>query len=210
MNKLDIYIRKNIGVELNEGSFDRVKKSMVISFSKTKGFIDLIKKYFYFKKKFKNIPLDKPKNCLKIGIVGMPYIFIDENSNYFIEKKLANMNIEVSKFPNETFLFLSRPLKEKYYLGKIKKYCKYSLGSNVISSIEKAKILINKGYDGIIHIKSFGCTPEIGGMKILEKLCNDENMPLMFLNFDIDTSKVEIKTRLEAFYDMLIMNRKKR
>lgn len=207
MDKLDIYIRKNIGFEINKGSFDRVKKSMLVNFSKTKGFVDLVKKYFYFKKKFKSIPLDKPKNCLKIGIVGELYTSMEPHSSYFIERELANMNIEVSRFTNVTFLLVIKRFKEKYYLRKIKKYCKYPIGADAMDNIARAKILINKGYDGIIHIKPFGCTPEVGGMKILENLCKDENIPLMFLTFDTNTSELGIKTRLEAFYDMLVMRR---
>lgn len=207
MDKTDMYIRKNIGFEINKGSFDRVKKSMLVKFSKTKGIIDLIKKYYYYNKKFKNISLDKPKNCLKIGVVGELYTSMEPHSNYFLEKELASMNIEVTRFTNVTFLLVTKRFTEKYYLRKIKKYCKYSLGSDAMDNIARAKILIKKGYDGIIHIKPFGCTPEIGGMKILENLCNNENIPLMFLTFDTNTSELGIKTRLEAFYDMLVMRR---
>lgn len=207
MDKTDIYIRKNIGFEIHKGSFDRIKNSMLTKFSKTKGFIDLIKNYLYYKKRFINIPLDKPKNCIKIGIVGELYTSMQPHSTYFLERELANMNVEITRFTNVTFLLITKRFKEKYYLRKIKKYCKYTLGSDAMENIARAKILIDKGYDGIIHIKPFGCTPEIGGMKILENLCNDENMPLMFLTFDTNTSELGIKTRLEAFYDMLNMRR---
>ena len=81
------------------------------------------------------------------------------------------------------------------------------MGSDAMENISRAKILIDKGYDGIIHIKPFGCTPEIGAMKVLEKLCTNEKIPLMFLTFDTSTSELGIKTRLEAFNDMLIMRR---
>ena len=44
-------------------------------------------------------------------------------------------------------------------------------------------------------------------MKILQNLCNDEKVPIMFLTFDTNTSETGIKTRLEAFYDMIQMRR---
>ena len=81
------------------------------------------------------------------------------------------------------------------------------MGSDAMENISRAKILIDKEYDGIIHIKPFGCTPEIGAMKVLEKLCTNEKITLMFLTFDTNTSELGIKTRLEAFNDMLIMRR---
>lgn len=207
MDRLDMYIRKNIGFEINRGSFDRIKKSMLNEFSKTTGFINLFIKYRKYKKKFKNISLDKPKNCIKIGVVGELYTSMEQYSSYFIERELANMNIEVTRFTNVTYLLVTKRFKEKKYLRKIKKYCKYTIGADGMDNIARAKILIDKGYDGIIHIKPFGCTPEIGAMKILQNLCNEKNVPIMFLTFDCQTSEEGIKTRLEAFYDMILMRR---
>lgn len=207
MDKLDMFIRKNIGFEINKGNFDRVHKSMLNDFARTSGFFDLFRKYKRYKKRFKNITLDKPKNCIKIGIVGELYTSMEQYSSYYIEKELANMNIEVTRFTNVTYLLLTKRFKEKRYLRKIKKYCKYTIGADGMDNVARAKILIDKGYDGIIHIKPFGCTPEIGAMKILQNLCNDENIPIMFLTFDSQTSEIGIKTRLEAFYDMIVMRR---
>lgn len=207
MDKIDMYIRRNIGFEINKGNFDRTHKAMLNNFAKTKGPFDLIRKYRRFKRKFKDIALDKPKNCIKIGVVGELYTSMEQYSSYFIEKELANMNIEVTRFTNVTYLLLTKKYHEKRYLRKIKKYCKYTIGADGMDNVARAKILIDKGYDGIIHIKPFGCTPEIGAMKILQNLCNDENVPIMFLTFDSNTSEVGIKTRLEAFYDMILMRR---
>lgn len=180
---------------------------MLNSFYKSNNIFTLIKNYYKYKRKFKNIKLDKPKNCIKVGIIGELYTSMEENANYFIEKELSNMNIEVTRYTNVTFLLVTKRFKEKYYLWKARKYCKYSMGSDAMENISRAKILIDKGYDGIIHIKPFGCTPEIGAMKVLEKLCTNEKIPLMFLTFDTNTSELGIKTRLEAFNDMLIMRR---
>ena len=207
MDKIDMYIRKNIGFEIKKGSFERIKKGMLNSFYKSNNIFTLIKNYYKYKRKFKNIKLDKPKNCIKVGIIGELYTSMEENANYFIEKELSNMNIEVTRYTNVTFLLVTKRFKEKYYLWKARKYCKYSMGSDAMENISRAKILIDKGYDGIIHIKPFGCTPEIGAMKVLEKLCTNEKIPLMFLTFDTNTSELGIKTRLEAFNDMLIMRK---
>ena len=207
MDKLDMFIRKNIGFEINRGSFDRVQKSMLNEFSKTTGFYNLIKKYKKYKNKFKNILIDKPKKCIKIGIVGELYTSMEQYSSYYIERELANMNIEVTRFTNATYLLITKRFYEKRYLRKIKKYCRFPIGADGMDNVARTKILIDKGYDGIIHIKPFGCTPEIGAMKILQNLCNDEGVPIMFLTFDSQTSEIGIKTRLEAFYDMILMRR---
>ena len=72
-----------------------------------------------------------------------------------------------------------------------------------MDNVYRAKYLIEEGYDGIIHIKPFGCTPEVGAIPIIRKVCSDYQMPVLFFSFDSETSDTGIKTRLEAFYDML-------
>lgn len=94
-------------------------------------------------------------------------------------------------------------------LKKVKKYCKYKLGADGLDNIYRTMQLINKKYDGIIHTKPFGCTPEVTAIPIIQKIANENNMPIIFLSFDTETSDEGIKTRLEAFYDLLKIRRDK-
>lgn len=207
MDSLDVFIRKNIGFEINDGSFDRVYNSMKNDLLHVKGFYNLNKIYRYYKKKFRNIKIDKPNNSIKIGIVGELYTSMEPFSNYFLEKELAKMNIEITRYTNVTFLIFTKRFSEKKYLKIAEDYCKYNIGADGLDNVARTKMLIDRGYDGIIHIKPFGCTPEIGAMKIIQNVCNDNNIPIMFLTFDGQNSELGIKTRLEAFYDMLKMRR---
>ena len=74
-------------------------------------------------------------------------------------------------------------------------------------SVAKAKMLAEKGFDGLIHIKPFGCMPEVNAMPILQKISKDYKIPILYFSFDSQTSETGVKTRLEAFYDMLIMKK---
>ena len=85
---------------------------------------------------------------------------------------------------------------------------KYKMGADASSNVYWTKYLAENKYDGIIHIKSSFCTPEIGVMPILDKVANDYNIPIIYFSFDANTSEVGIKTRIEAFYDMIEMRRK--
>ena len=82
------------------------------------------------------------------------------------------------------------------------------MGADAADNIARAKYLCQNNYDGIIHIKSSFCTPEIGAMPIINKVCHDYNVPVIFFSFDANTSETGIKTRLEAFYDMIEMRKK--
>ncbi len=60
-----------------------------------------------------------------------------------------------------------------------------------------------RGFDGIIHAKSAGCTPEIDCVPVLQSISEDFRVPILYLTYDSQTSDTGLDTRLEAFYDML-------
>ena len=65
-----------------------------------------------------------------------------------------------------------------------------------------------RGFDGLIHVKSAGCTPEIDVMPVLQNISADYKIPVLYLTYDAQTSDVGLMTRLEAFYDMIDMRKK--
>ena len=203
MDNIDEYIRHNIGFEVEKNSFINLKKEMLDSFSKTRNYYHLIKLYKEYKKKFKKLKVNKPGKPLRIGIIGELYTNMEPFSNYFLEKELASMNIEIKRFTNLSYLLYKKRKERKKNLKYIKEYCKYTIGADGMDNIYRTKWLIANGYDGIIHIKPFGCTPEIGAIPIINKVCGDYKMPIIYFSFDSETSDTGIKTRLEAFYDML-------
>lgn len=209
MDKIDDYIRKNIGFEQEKGSFIRLKKEMLDKFIKTKGFIHLYFNYKKYKKKFFKIPLKKVERRFKVGIIGELYTIMEPTANYELEYMLAKYQIEVKRYTNATYLLLEKPKQVKKYLKQVTKYSKNRLGADALDNIGRMVELCHLNYDGVIHIKSSFCTPEIGVMPILRKISKDYDMPILFFSFDSNTSKVGIETRIEAFYDMIEMRRKK-
>lgn len=210
MDNIDDYIRKNIGFEVIEGSFEILKKEILTKFTGCRSFTKLTYYYFKYKRKFRKLKINKPSDCLKVGVIGELYTSMESFSSYFIERELANMNIEVKRFTNATYLVIKKRFKTKKMLRRVKKYLKYPIGADGLDNVYRAKKLIDEDYDGLIHIKPFGCTPEIGAIPIIKNVCNDEKMPIIFFSFDSQTSEEGIKTRLEAFYDMLKMKKEKR
>ncbi len=203
MDKIDVFIRANVGFEIKKNSFEQLQKKMLLEFSKTTNPITLYLKYRKYKKLFYNLPIHKPLNCLKVGVIGELYTSMEPFASYFLEKQLAEFNIEVKRFTNVTYLLITKKLQTKKLLKSIKKYCKYTIGADGMDNVARAKKLALEGFDGIIHIKPFGCTPEIGAMPILQRLSNDYKIPMIFFSFDNQTSIEGMKTRLEAFYDMI-------
>ena len=206
MDNIDDYIRKNIGFEIKKNSFINLKKKMLKSFSKVKGYFNLKSTYNYYLKKFKEIEVNKPKKPFKIAVIGELYTLMEPFANYYLEEELASKGIEVTRFTNVDYLLFKKSKVMKKELKKSKDI-KYSMGADASDNICRTRYLCENNYDGIIHIKSAFCTPEIAAMPIINKICSENKVPIIFFSFDANTSEVGIKTRLEAFYDMLEMRR---
>ncbi len=207
MDKIDKIIRKNIGFEKKKKQHITLKKEMLKKFKSTNSILKLILYYWKYKHLFKKIPIDKPKDCLKVGIIGELYTAMEPFSSYFLEKELANMNIEIKRYTNLSYLLWQKIWLKKHMLRTTKKYCKYTLGADGLDNVYRTIKLINKKYDGIIHTKPFGCTPEVGAIPIIQKICQENNMPILFFSYDVENSNEGMKTRLEAFHDLLKVRR---
>lgn len=206
MDKIDDYIRENIGFEIVKGSFESLKEEMLIKFGKVKNYHELKILYRNYLNRFKMIKVYKPDDRLRVGIIGELYTVMEPFSNYYIEKELAKNNIEVKRFTNVDYLFLRKKKRMKKYL-KNNPYVKYSMGADASDNVANCEYLCENGYDGIIHIKSSFCTPEIGVMQIISKVAERYDVPVLFFSFDAQSSETGFKTRLEAFYDMLEMRK---
>ena len=208
MDKLSKYLRENSGFENKKNSFINTEKCLLNDLkNKRHNPFSLIKIYFQYKKRYTSLPINKPKNCLKIGLVGELYSIMEPYSSSNIERKLASLGIEVHRFTTLTYLLFQKKFNIKRLLKKGKSYLKYHLGADATESVVLSLELAKKDYDGIVHIKSFGCTPELNAMTILEKISNDYDFPIIYFSFDSQNSDVAIDTRIEAFYDMLVQKK---
>lgn len=209
MDEIDKIIRKNIGFEIEKNAHQTLQKEMFNDFNKTSSITKLTILYKKYKKRFKKIKTNKPKDCLKAGIIGELYTSMEPYSNYDLEKELAKEHIEIKRFTNLSYLLWQKPLLRRRLKKKAKKYCKYKLGADGLDNVYRSIYLGKKKYDGIIHIKPFGCTPEITAIPIIQKVCNDYEIPIIFFSYDSETGSEGINTRLEAFKDLITIRRNK-
>lgn len=213
VKKIDIieaYIRENVGFEEVEGSFERLHKEFLDELKGVDSFSELRQVYQKYHNQFQKIKINKPKDCLKVGLIGELYTLMEPFSNFFIEKELAKNRIQVSRFITVTFLLFQKRRMRKEILRSAKKYIKYELGADGTDSVAKCKEWADMDYDGLIHVKPFGCIPEINAMPVLQNISNDYNIPVIYFSFDSQTSETGVKTRLEAFKDMILMRKEMR
>lgn len=208
MDIVDDYIRCNVGFEVSKGEMEKYNDMMLNEFLSIKSVFSLKRVFKKYYDKIKSVELNKPDNVIKVGVIGELYTVMEPFSNYFLEKSLASFNMSVKRYTNASYLLFNKGKYINHNIKKYSKYVKYKMGADATDNIMRSVDLCRSGYDGIIHIKSSFCTPEIGAMGIINKVCHDYDVPLMFFSFDANTSRVGIQTRLEAFNDMIEMRKK--
>lgn len=83
------------------------------------------------------------------------------------------------------------------------------MGPTTTWTVNSALDYARQGFDGIVHVKSFGCTPEIDAVPVLQNISRDYHIPtVLYLSFDTQDSDSGLDTRLEAFYHMLERKKK--
>lgn len=212
LDKFEDYMRENISYEKEKGKFDILHKRFLAKLKTVKNFRDLFKIKRIYLRKIKRIKLiskQEKEEKIKIGIIGELFTSMEQFSSNNIEKKLNNLGSVTKRYTTLTYLMVKKPLEMKRLIKKSSEYIEYELGADGTTSVAHAIELSDLGYDGIIHIKPFGCTPEENAIPILQKISTDKNIPIMYLTFDTQNSDTGLETRLEAFYDMLCMNKEK-
>ena len=203
IDKLDQYQRINMGKSANKERFNYYNRQILKYYSQEKlSIYKIIKRYYYFKKKYLSIPI-KEENNISILIIGELYTLMDSTANNNLEERLINENITIYRYTNLTYLLLQKRFVQNKILRKTHKYLKYHLGADGTESVYHALNHCQKGIDGIIHIKSYGCVPEINAIPALNSISGEYHVPILYLSFDSENNIANLETKLEAFIDML-------
>lgn len=202
----DLYLA-NAGFECEPGSFERARESFFDDMRCAVTLADVNECYRRGADALRALPIDKPADPVRIGLTGEFYTAVDPVSNLELEKKLLSMHVELARSVNITNRIIR--YNEENLRRSIEGYAAYDMGPTSSLTIASAKRYMEEGFDGIVHSKSSGCTPEIDCMPVLQRLSRDYHVPALFLSFDSQTSDTGLDTRLEAFYDMLSMRKAK-
>ena len=204
IDRLEIKSRKLSAYEANIGEGRRLYRKFLSSCEETSTIPRIRKIEEEFSEKFsqiKKIPDFKP---LKIGIVGESYIVIEPNSNLDIERQLGKMQVEVTRHLSLSQLSKELlPWTKAAFKRTARPYLRYEAGAHANVSVAEAITFARNGLDGVIHIKPHACLPEVTAMSALYRVSKDYDIPMIFFSFDEHSSPVGIKTRLEAFVELL-------
>ena len=207
---LNKYQRIHESLSTNPEEFERLKQKMHKSFSKDKlSIIKIISKYHYYKQKYHKIPINENKHAIKILLIGELYTLMDSEANNHLEEKLIKEGVSIYRYTDLTYLLLKKQFRQSKILNESRRYLKYSLGADGTESVYYTLKHCKSGIDGIIHLKSYGCVPEINAIPIINKICEEYHTPIIYLSFDGENNIANIDTKLEAFYEMIKQKRNK-
>ncbi len=149
-----------------------------------------------------------PEERLKVGVIGEIYVVMEESVNKSIVSLLNDYGVEVelshyisSWVDNHLLPFKGK--KGKEIMDKGEKYIEIVIGGHAKQNIGHIIDFKERGFDGIIHLKPFGCLPEIITQSIIDKVSDDFDIPVLCFSIDEQTARANMLTRVEAFLDMI-------
>lgn len=161
------------------------------------------------------VPMDRGRDPVRICIVGEIYVVQEPYINQDLEAELGKMGVEANRSEQLSQWISLGPqaLLEHVGIGhhaRIKKaergYLDYWSGETLGQTVMAEE----DGYDGVIQLAPFTCTPEIVAQNILPKLRHEHDIPVLTLILDEHTAHTGVLTRLEAFVDFLNRRRARR
>ena len=202
--------------EINKGDTERILSKFEEKVRKTRGANGILECIDDAKMQLENIEIDNLAKPIKIGLVGEIYTIIEPYVNLDIEKRLGDMGVEVHrKMTVDSWVkyHLAPDIKhrrrQKQILEQAKDYLDLCIGGHAWETVAHTLNYAREEIDGIIQIMPFGCMPEIVAESILPTLAKDEDIPVMTLVVDELTGEAGYQTRLEAFVDLLQLERSK-
>ena len=154
------------------------------------------------------IPDYKP---LKILVVGEIYVVLDPFANMDVELELGKLGVVTNRS-----LYLSRWVKKGLFFNPLgidqwrdvhkaaMPYLKRDIGGDGWETVGE-KVISTGHYDGMVHLAPFTCMPEGTAQCIMPS--TKEDLPVLAIYCDEQTSQAGMLTRLEAFTDMISMKK---
>lgn len=160
-----------------------------------------------------SVDWDRGADPVKVGIVGEVYVVLEPATNLNMEGILGNLGVEVHRS-----IFLSGwTMDNAIHEGgghDVKKaalrYLPEMVGGHGQDSVGHTVIYAAEGIDGVVHLAPFTCIPEIVAKSILPRVSEDLDIPVISFFLDEQTGEAGVRTRLEAFVDLLKRRREGR
>jgi predicted nucleotide-binding protein (sugar kinase/HSP70/actin superfamily) len=169
------------------------------------------------KRSLRSLPVDKNRETVKVMVTGEVYCVIDPFANANVEARLARLGAEPIRVLWQTSYLryaMHLDLLQRHNKRKASRaaraYLPEQLGGDCNSNIGHALMAHQLGYDGMVHLKPFGCMVEFVAENLLRVVEKDTGFPILCLTLDDLAAEERINVRLEAFVENLFQRKRAR
>jgi predicted nucleotide-binding protein (sugar kinase/HSP70/actin superfamily) len=162
-------------------------------------------------------PVDPTLRPVKIGTTGEYYAVLEPFFNLDLERELGKLGAEVHRtlmmgdWVQGMLILEALGFPRKPHIDKAAKpYLRWDVTGEGWVTIGQTVIQARQGIDGMVEALPFTCIPEVTALNILPRISRDFNLPILSFIFDEQSGRAGMKTRLEAFVDLLYRRREVR
>lgn len=158
----------------------------------------------------KAIPVKIKPPPLRIVLLGEIYMVLEPRVNFQIERMLGALGVEVFRtiyftdWVRDQLVFsIIKPDWRKKLSLLAGPYLGSFVGGHGLETVAHTVEAGVNRYDGVVELAPFTCMPEIVAMQALPTVSRELSIPVLPLIIDEHSGEAGVKTRLEAFIDLL-------
>lgn len=212
MDTLEKQLKIRRAYEKNIGDFSRAWQKIVRIFEKCGNKKDAKQAYQKAIEIFDSIPVTEVKESdrIRVGIVGEIYVVMEPTVNKNVEEILNNLGIEVenvqyiSDWVMHNIVPAHLPFPKSHRVFRLSDpVAPINCGGHDKENMGWVFDFAQRGFDGVVHLMPFACLPELVNLGKFPAISNELNMPILSLSLDEQMGEAHVKTRLEAFSDLI-------
>ena len=148
-----------------------------------------------------------------IATTGEYYAVLEPFYNLDVERVLGQLGAQVSRtimlsdWVKLALIFDAIGLHKSKVEQAAKPYLRWNVGGEGLLTVGQAVMNAKRGIDGLVELLPFTCIPEITALNVLPRVSRDYNLPVMSFILDEQSGQAGMRTRLEAFVDLLYRRR---
>ncbi len=198
--------------EQRKGDTNKVVNHILRMLDATENISSLLRFGSYMKAQFREIPIKRDIQPLRVIISGEIHVLLEHYVNFDIMRKLGDYGIEV----HPTFGVYDWLLHKMHINARRRKleeiarqFIPLDIGGEAQWDIGAYIEAQKNGFDGMVLVYPFTCMPETTVRSIIEGMNPDPfYMPSLYFSFDESSAFEGMRTRIEAFIDIMNGNRK--
>ena len=212
MDTLEKQLKIRRAYEKNIGDVSRAWQKIVRIFEKCGNKKDAKQAYQEAIEIFDSIPVTEVKESdrIRVGIVGEIYVVMEPTVNKNVEEILNNLGIEVenvqyiSDWVMHNIVPAHLPFPKSHRVFRLSDpVAPINCGGHDKENMGWVFDFAQRGFDGVVHLMPFACLPELVNLGKFPAISNELNMPILSLSLDEQMGEAHVKTRLEAFSDLI-------